>query len=97
VLLCLVLAFVDEVLVRVAEIEDVDCKSDCPDHDSSHHNLHHSLRAVPHADCPSCATVPVSLGKESPEPRPVQVSEIGPVVSVRQVGGLHHRYDRRAA
>lgn len=39
----------------------------------------------------------LSLAKDSPEPRPVQPPEIGPVVSVRQVGGLHHRYERRAA
>jgi len=31
------------------------------------------------------------------EPRPIQPPEIGPVVVVRQVGGLHHRYVRRAA
>ncbi len=39
----------------------------------------------------------LSLGKDSPHPRPVQPREIGPVVSVQQVGGLHHRYERRAA
>ncbi len=39
----------------------------------------------------------LSLRKDSPEPRPVQLPEIGPVVAVRQVGGLHHRYERRAA
>ncbi len=39
----------------------------------------------------------LSLGKDSPEPRAVQPPRIGPVVSVRQVGGLHHRYERRAA
>jgi putative transposase len=39
----------------------------------------------------------LSLAKDSPEPRVVQPPEIGPVVSVRQVGGLHHRYERRAA
>jgi putative transposase len=39
----------------------------------------------------------LSLGKDSPEPRPVQPPEIGPVVAVPQVGGLHHRYERRAA
>jgi putative transposase len=39
----------------------------------------------------------LSLGKDSPEPRPIQRSDIGPVVSVPQVGGLHHRYERRAA
>jgi transposase InsO family protein len=39
----------------------------------------------------------LSLGKDSPETRPVQPPAIGPVVAVRQVGGLHHRYERRAA
>jgi putative transposase len=39
----------------------------------------------------------LSLGKDSPDPRPVQPAAIGPVVAVRQVGGLHHRYERRAA
>jgi putative transposase len=39
----------------------------------------------------------LSLGKDSPEPRPVQAPELGPVVAVPQVGGLHHRYERRAA
>ena len=39
----------------------------------------------------------LSLGKDSPEPRPSQPPEIGPVVAISQVGGLHHRYERRAA
>jgi putative transposase len=39
----------------------------------------------------------LSLKKDSPVPRPVHPRDIGPVVSVRQVGGLHHRYERRAA
>jgi putative transposase len=39
----------------------------------------------------------LSLAKDSPEPRPVQRRDTGPVVSLRQVGGLHHRYERRAA
>src|SRR5215471_6341110 len=38
----------------------------------------------------------LSLGKDSPEPRPIQRPEIGPVVGKSQVGGLHHRYERRA-
>ena len=36
----------------------------------------------------------LSLGKDSPEPRPIQRPEIGPVVAISQVGGLHHRYER---
>jgi transposase InsO family protein len=39
----------------------------------------------------------LSLGKDSPEPRSIQPQEIGRVVAVPQVGGLHHRYERRAA
>ena len=40
----------------------------------------------------------LSLGKDSPEPRAVQPPGLGRVVvAVPQVGGLHHRYERRAA
>jgi transposase InsO family protein len=39
----------------------------------------------------------LALGKDSPEPRSVQSPEMGPVVALPQVGGLHHRYERRAA
>jgi putative transposase len=39
----------------------------------------------------------LSLGKDAPEPRPAQPPETGRVVAVPQVGGLHHRYPRRAA
>jgi putative transposase len=38
----------------------------------------------------------LSLGKDSPEPRS-QPPEAGRVVALAQVGGLHHRYERRAA
>ena len=39
----------------------------------------------------------LSLGKDSPEPRPIQPPKMGSVVAVPQVGELHHRYERRAA
>ena len=39
----------------------------------------------------------LALKKDAPEPRPVQGREMGQVLSVPQVGGLHHRYERRAA
>ena len=39
----------------------------------------------------------LSLEKDSPESRSVQPPESGGVVAVPQVGGLHHRYERRAA
>ena len=39
----------------------------------------------------------LSLRKDCPEPRPVQPPSAGAVVAFPQVGGLHHRYERRAA
>jgi transposase InsO family protein len=38
-----------------------------------------------------------SPGKDAPELRPAQPPETGRVVAVPQVGGLHHRYERRTA
>src|SRR5262249_21148488 len=37
----------------------------------------------------------LSLEKDSPNSRLIQF--IGPIVAIPQVGGLHHRYERRAA
>ena len=39
----------------------------------------------------------LSLSKDSPEPRSIHPPDMGAVVAVSQVGGLHHRYERRAA
>ena len=39
----------------------------------------------------------LSLGEDSPEERVVQPPELGAVIEIAQVGGLHHRYERRAA
>jgi putative transposase len=39
----------------------------------------------------------LSLGKDAPDPRPVEVPEMGRVAELPLVGGLHHRYARRAA
>jgi putative transposase len=39
----------------------------------------------------------LSLMKDSPEPRPVQPPESGRIVSIPVLGGVHHRYERRAA
>jgi putative transposase len=39
----------------------------------------------------------LSLAKDTPETRPVQPSELGRVVAIAEVSGLHHRYERREA
>jgi len=39
----------------------------------------------------------LGLDKDAPEPRPVQGPEEGNIVAFPQLGGLHHRYERRAA
>jgi putative transposase len=39
----------------------------------------------------------LALAKDTPVPRPVQATDVGRVVAIPQVGGLHHRYERRAA
>jgi putative transposase len=39
----------------------------------------------------------LALAKDPPEPRPVQPPEQERVISLPQMGGLHHRYEQRAA
>jgi putative transposase len=39
----------------------------------------------------------LSLAKDAPEARAVQPPELGPMVELPEVGGLRHRYERRAA
>ena len=39
----------------------------------------------------------LSLAKDAPEPRAIDKPENGLIVEIPEVGGLHHRYERRAA
>src|SRR5437867_1594289 len=39
----------------------------------------------------------LALQKDAPDGRPIEGPEIGKVVQIPEVGGLHHRYVRRAA
>jgi putative transposase len=39
----------------------------------------------------------LALEKDTPLPRPVAPPAAGRIVAIPQVGGLHHRYERRAA
>jgi putative transposase len=52
---------------------------------SSYFQYHHDTRTH------------LSLGKDCPRPRPTQSALAGPIIAFPQVGGLHHRYERRAA
>lgn len=44
-----------------------------------------------------CSRTLLSLGKDSPIPRPVESANAGEVIALPQIGGLHHRYERLAA
>jgi transposase InsO family protein len=39
----------------------------------------------------------LSLAKDAPMSRPVQGPDAGSIFAIPEVGGLHHRYERRAA
>jgi len=72
-------------------------RRDCLDHIIVLHER--SLRRILHSyfDYYHRSRTHLSLGTDAPEPRAVQPPDMGPVVVVPQVGGLHHRYERRAA
>jgi len=44
-----------------------------------------------------CWRTHLSLAMDCPEPRPVQPPDLGEVIAVPEVGGLHHHYERQAA
>ena len=69
----------------------------CLDHVIVFHES--SLRRIlaSHLDYYHRSRTHLSLGKDSPEPRLIEPQEMGRVVALPQVGGLHHRYERRAA
>jgi hypothetical protein len=52
---------------------------------SSYFQYHHDARTH------------LSLGKDCPWPRPIQSPSAGNIIAFPEVGGLHHRYERRAA
>src|SRR5262249_48929110 len=39
----------------------------------------------------------LALEKDAPESRPIQTPDQGRLMEIPEVGGLHHRYERRAA
>jgi hypothetical protein len=39
----------------------------------------------------------LALAKDAPDGRPIELSQAGRIVEIPELGGLHHRYVRRAA
>src|SRR6516162_8565596 len=72
-------------------------RGECLDHVMVFHES--SLRRIltPYFEYYHRSRTHLSLGKDSPEPRSTQPQEMGRVVAIPQVGGLHHRYEGRAA
>jgi len=70
---------------------------ECLDHGIVFHEA--SLRRIlsSYLDYSHQSRTHLRLGKDAPQSHPVQRPEAGRIVAIRQVGGLHHRYDRRAA
>ena len=58
-------------------------------------SLHRHLQAF--VDYYHRNRVHLALEKDTPEPRLIQPPERGRIVSIQVLGGLHHRYERRAA
>jgi transposase InsO family protein len=58
-------------------------------------HLHHVLRS--YMDYYHTWRVHRSLDMDAPDPRLVQSSELGAVMKLPEVGGLHHHYERKAA
>jgi len=72
-------------------------RRECLDHVVVLNHTH--LRRVPDAYLAYYhrARTHLSLDTDTPEPRPVERSDRGRIVETPMVGGLHHRYTRRAA
>jgi transposase InsO family protein len=72
-------------------------RRDCLDHVLifSERNLRRVLKS--YFDYYERSRTHLSLEKDAPVPRPVQPPSLGRVIEITQVGGLHHRYERRAA
>ena len=58
-------------------------------------SLHRQLQAF--VEYYHQSRVHLALDKDAPEPRPIQPPKSGRIVSIPVLGGLHHRYERRAA
>ncbi len=69
-------------------------RRDCPDHVIAINER--QLRRVigAYVDYYRADRTHLGLQKDSPEERPIEFQEMGEVVAISRVGGLHHRYSR---
>jgi putative transposase len=72
-------------------------RRDCLDHVIVFHDqsLRRHLRAF--VDYYHRSRTHLGLQKDTPEARPIQEADAGRIIAIPEVGGLHHRYERRAA
>jgi putative transposase len=72
-------------------------RRDCLDHVIVFHeqSLRRHLRAF--VDYYHRSRTHLGLQKDTPEARPIQEADAGRIIAIPEVGGLHHRYERRAA
>ena len=56
-----------------------------------------SMSVICAVHCRHILSITIEAGRIFPEPRPIQPPSAGTVVAFPHVGGLHHRYERRAA
>jgi transposase InsO family protein len=72
-------------------------RHECLDHLVSFNERHLRRVLVSYVDYYHRTRTHLSLDKDCPEHRPIQLREVGTVIAVPEVGGLHHRYQRLAA
>jgi putative transposase len=72
-------------------------RRDCLDHVIVFHEqiLRRHLRAF--VDYYHRSRTHLGLPKDTPEGRPIHAAEAARIIAIPEVGGLHHRYERRAA
>jgi transposase InsO family protein len=72
-------------------------RRECLDHVIIFNERHLRRVLASYFQCHHESRTHLSLGKDCPRPRPVQFPFAGDIIAFPEVGGLHHRYERRAA
>jgi len=72
-------------------------RRECLDHMIVFHETSLRRTLISYFDYYHRSRTHLSLEKDAPEPRAIHRPEMGSIVALPLVGGLHHRYERRAA